>query len=235
MKKQNHLNTLNRACRPERILALGAACALALAPVFAFGDVGEVGEPGREKAQSNNGSGPGPGPGIGAGVAVGDEFIGTLPILTGGGQIELHRGLEIFRPSLFIEGNLWEVQNTISILNGTVVANVEPLDPEWTRVRLVFPNPFLLGFDRLAVQGTDIQFGLWIPEPVFYAYPQLSFGSRSLALQPTNSRLALPIAQMSTAGALLGSPLMVETGGFFGSNALLAASNQDFLFLVQRH
>ena len=164
-----------------------------------------------------------------------DERSGRRYPRVRGGQIELHRGLPIFRPSLFIEGDLWEVTNLISIMNGTVVANVVPLDPEWTRVRLVFPDALMLGFDRLAVQGSDVQFGLWIPEPVFYAYPQLSWGSRTVTIQPTDARLALPIAALSTSGGLTGSPLIVQSSSFLGPNALMASTNQDFLFLVQRH
>lgn len=221
---KQHQNHLKFARCTERIFALGTVLALAIAPAIAFAGIEEGG---RDKP-------PGAGP-FAPTLASGDEFIGTLPVMSNGGQIELHRGLPILRPSLFIEGDLWQVVNSISILEGTVVANVEPLDADWTRVRLVFPDQVLLGFDRLAVQGSDLQFGLWMPQPVFYAYPQLSWGTRSVALNPTDARLALPIAEMSTAGALHGSPLVVRSAGFLGPNALMAASNQDFLFLAQRH
>lgn len=170
-----------------------------------------------------------------AGMSIGDETIGTLPIANNSGLVELHRGLPILRPSLFLEGDLFELSNLISFAGGSTRAEVVPLDPMWQRVRLVFVDEVLLAMDRLTVQGTDVQFGLWMPEPVAYAYPLLTFGDRQVSLlAPTESRLALPIRELSIAGALLDSTLEVQSLSFFGANSLLARSNADFLLLAQR-
>ncbi|MDZ4774703.1 MAG: hypothetical protein SGI72_16385 [Planctomycetota bacterium] len=193
-------------------------CTVALAPSFAYDDVD------REKVT----------PPLEPGMAIGDETIGTLPIFAGG-SIELVRGLPIVRPSFFLEGDLLELQNAIAFFRGTARAAVVPLDPLWQRVRLVFVDEVMLGFDRVSLVGADIQTGLWIPAPVAYAYPNLSWGGRTFGLQPTESRIALPMSQMSATGALDVSPLFVQATGWGGSNALTAAVDQDFMFVVQRH
>jgi hypothetical protein len=203
-----------------RGLAALAFCAVTLGPTFAFGG-GE-----RDKVVV---------PGAGPGAAIGDETIGTLPIWAGNGGIELVRGLPILRPSLFLEGNLLEVQNAISFFSGTARAEVVPLDPAWQRVRLVFVDEVMLGFDRVSLAGAGLEFGVWMPDRIPHACPNLSFGGRSFTMQPTESRLALPLAALSASGALDASPLCVESGSLFGSNALMVAVNQDFLYLVQRH
>lgn len=217
MKQQQHTQ-MNLAGLAARCFGAFALCALALAPTFAFGTVE------REKID--------PLPGSGSGVAIGDETIGTLPLLSAGNAIQLVYNLPITRPSLFMEGELFELQNAISFFEGTGRASVVSLGQG--RVRLVFVDEVLLGFDRLALQGADIQFGLWVPAPVQYAYPNLSWGGRTIAFTPTQSRLALPIRAMSANGALDASPLMVESDSWSGTNALMAAVDQDFLYLVQR-
>jgi hypothetical protein len=197
-----------------------ALCALALSPTFAFGT------PEREKFEMT---------GADAGVAIGDETIGTLPMWHAGSALQLVRGLPITRPSLFLEGNLFELQNAVAFFQGSPRAAVIPLDANWERVRLVFVDEVMLGFDRLALTGIDIEMGLWMPAPVEYAYPVLSWGGNSVGITPTESRLELPIGPMSANGALDASPLMVTSSSWFGSNALMAAVSHDFLFVAQRH
>lgn len=198
-------------------------CAVALAlPATAFG-----GEPTKRDK-------PAPGPGD-AGMSIGDETIGTLPIWNTGGLLELHRGLPILRPSLYLEGDLYELQNLIAWVGGSARAEVVPLDANWQRVRLVFVDQVLLAMDRLTVQGTDVQFGLWMPQSTAQLQPLLTFGERQFALPlPEASRLALPIRELSISGALEGSPLRVECQSPLGPGALLAGANQDFLLLAQR-
>ena len=218
--KQQHLKKTKFAGIAGRCFAAVSLCALTLAPSLAFG------EDGREKLDPTTGSG--------SGVAIGDETIGTLPMWNAGASIQLVRDLPIVRPSLFLEGNLLELQNAVSFFQGTPRAAVVPLDENWERVRLVFVDEVLLGFDRLALTGLDIEMGMWIPAPVEYAYPHFSWGGRTAAFTPTQSRLALPIGPMSANGALNASPLMVTTDSWFGPSALMAAVDQDVLDLVQR-
>jgi hypothetical protein len=217
--KQAQYKQTSLASIGGRCFAAVALCALTLAPVFAFG--GDL----RDKDTQDPDQG----------VAIGDETIGTLPILNGGSTIELVRGLPITRPSLFLEGDLYELQNAISFFQGFAHAEVMPLDPNWQRVRLVFVDEVLLGFDRVALLGADIQFGLWMPESTRSLNPSLSWGGRTIGVQPTDSRVMLPLSQMSATGALDASPLCAAAGSSVGMNAVLAAVDQDFLYLVQRH
>jgi hypothetical protein len=202
-----------------RCFAALALCALTLAPAFAFDDDG------RDKIVQD----------ADAGIAIGDETIGTLPILNGGGAIELVRGLPLQRPGLFLEGDLFELQNAITFFQGTAVAEVMPLDSSWQRVRIVFVDEVLLAFDRLALAGADIQFGMWMPETTRSTHPSLAWGGRTFDMQAQDSRLVLPLSQMSAMGALDASPLIAATESSAGPSAVLAAVDQDFLYLVQRH
>lgn len=216
--KQLHIKHDRIASLAARCLGAVTVCALALAPAFAFGGEGRDKEPAGGEA----------------GVAIGDETIGTLPIV-GGGSIELVRGFPILRPSFYLEGDLYELQNAISFFQGGARAEVVPLDPAWQRVRLVFVDEVLLAFDRLALTGADIEFGMWMPESLRCSNPSLSWAGRTFEMPATDSRLALPLAQMSGAGALDVSPLCVAASSAVGANALMAAADQDFLYLVQRH
>lgn len=205
-------------------IALSAA---ALAPVLARGG-------GEETERERNAQLPGPGPGPGA--AIGDETIGTLPMFQSGSLLELVRGFPITRPSLFIEGNLDEVLNLIAFAHGMPRVEVVPLDDDWQHVRLVFIDEVLLAIDRLAVQGADVQFGMWLPEEVPYAPVHFTFGGRTCFLeQPQEPNLALPLPYLCQSGALLGSPLALEVPGSFGPSGLMAVADADFLYLVQRH
>jgi len=207
------------ACIGGRCFAAVALCALAVAPVLAYG--GDL----REKDS----------PPPDQGIAIGDETIGTLPILNTGSSIELVRGLPILRPSFFLEGDLYELQNAISFFQGSAVAEVIPLDPSWQRVRLVFVEDMMLGFDRAALVGADIQFGLWMPDTVRSTNPSLSWGGRTFEMQSFDSRYLLPLSQMSATGALDYSPLCAAAESSAGPNAVMAAVDQDFLYLIQRN
>lgn len=218
MKKQQDIQA-NLASRAARGLAAVALGALALAPAFAFGAEG------REKI----------GPSDGAGVAIGDETIGTLPIVGSGTSIELVRGLPILRPGLFLEGDLFELQNAIAFFHGTARAEVIPLDPAWTRVRLVFVDEVVLAFDRLALAGADIEFGVWMPESVRCSTPSMAWGDRTFEMPAVDSQLVLPLGQMAVTGALYAYPFCVATASAEGTSALLAATDMDFLYLAQRH
>ena len=71
---------------------------------------------------------------------------------------------------------------------------VGPIDAATNRVRLVFPGQVLLGFDRLTAETSDIRMGLWLPQPVSYAYPHCSWGTRWSAFTPGSQRFAPPYA-----------------------------------------
>lgn len=166
---------------------------------------------------------------------IGDETIGTLPIMGGGPLVQLRRDLEVVRPSFFIEGNLDGVCNAIVTLVGADEVQVVPLDPAYTRVRLIFPDHVFVGFDRTLMQSSDFKIGMWLPEPRADADTLCAWGPRLATIAQTNARIELPVIAMSAAGALDQTPLLVLAAGGQVSTQLTAATDSDFLYLFQRH
>lgn len=168
-------------------------------------------------------------------VAVGDETVGTLPVMQGGSALVLRRDLEIQVPSFFIEGNVNDVRNAMLMTQGDALAKVVPLDPTTGRVRLVFPGRVAIALDRVMVESCGLEFGLVVPEPSTYAYPIGVWADRSFGFVPQSSLVQLPVTQMSALGALDVAPLRVTAPGVIQSTSFQAASTADVLVLRQQH
>lgn len=168
-------------------------------------------------------------------VAVGDETVGTLPVLQGGAQLVLLRDLEILTPSFFIEGNYNDVRNSLLSVRGQAVAKVIPLDPATGRVRMIFPFRVQMMFDRTMVENCNLQFGMWVPEPVPYADPIGVWGQRAFGLVPHLSCVTLPVVEMSEVGAFDVAPLQVHAFSPIQPTDFAVTTTADLLVLRQTH
>lgn len=166
---------------------------------------------------------------------VGDETVGTLPVLAGGRAIALVRAADFENPGFFLEGRFEDVQNVLVAASGEVLAQVDLLDPIEHRVRLTFPGRVRLVLDRALVEATGIEFGLWVPQPSPYAYPIGVWGDRTTFFTSTTSRVDLPITPMSAVGALDLSPLAVQAFGASAATMLDVRTSPDLLVLSQSH
>lgn len=168
-------------------------------------------------------------------ISIGDETIGTLPMQQGAPLLQLRRDLEVVRPSVFLEGDRNEVCNVIVSVAGANSVQVVPLDPQYTRVRVIFPGEALIGCDRLALEGSDIKVGMWLPDPHSDAYPECTWGLRHSTIANATQRVELPVTVMSAAGALGQRALFVHAGSTFGATQLAVSTDADFVYLFQRH
>lgn len=166
---------------------------------------------------------------------VGDETVGTLPVLAGGSPIVLVRDAEITIPSFFVEGNVYDLQNAFVAVAGDCLAQVDVIDAPSHRVRLTFPGRSGLALDRQLVENTDLEFGLWVPAPTPYAYPVGFWGKRTLAFESSQSRVGLPISPMSSVGALQVNPLVVFAPGLTADTELHVRTSTDLLIVQQSH
>jgi len=215
-------------------LVLGCLALITLAPAFAYEEgptEGEGGSNSASRGKEYQSSGPPPT----APAGIGDETVGTLPVLQGSAGIVLRRDVEIRGPSFFIEGNVNDVRNCVVLAQGEAVAKVIPLDVATGRVRMVFPGRLSLALDRVMVESCALEFGLLVPEPASYAYPVGMWGQRTFGLVPQSSLVSLPVTPMSSVGALETAPLRVFASGFLQSTRFEAQATPDLLVVRQRH
>jgi len=197
------------------LVVAGFALAGAFDPAFGFGDRKPDDVPGHQ-------------------LNVGDETIGTLPILHGSEVIELHRHLAILQPSLCLEGDLDTIRNSIVFTRGDVSAQVETVDARAGIVRLVFPGNVQLAFDRLMIESSGVRVGVWSPGRP--SGLEIVWSSRRGLVQGTAPFSELPILSMSHTGALSYAPLfLLAHGSASSTTTLVAATDPDFLILRQTH
>jgi hypothetical protein len=170
----------------------------------------------------------------------GDETIGTLPILQGPETIVIRRDLLIQQPSLCLEGDFDEIMASIVSVRGAAVAQVNalPVGPGASRsdrVQVIFPGNVQLGFDRLLIESSSIQVGVWMPERTRAGSIEFVWNSR-LGTIPAESQLVhLPVLSMSAVGALSYAPFLAHAQGALGSTYVTAATGLDTLVLRQTH
>lgn len=165
-----------------------------------------------------------------------DETVGTLPIVLGNPGLDLRRHLAVTRPSLCLQGNLWEVMNAIVAVRGAHEADVTILDARSGFARIVLPGDALVAFDRMAITNGSVQIGMLVPN-ASAGTPGFTFqlGARQRFYAYPTPLISLPIVELSSMGVLDQVPFHASIGGSSGGTAIDARTTTDVLLVRQSH
>lgn len=186
---------------------------------------------------ANNGSGSGQGPGGGSAFGAGgtggggDESVGTLPVTLSGSGLEFRREGTITRPSLFVEGNYFQIIDSVLAARGHGIVLVQSLDPVTGWSRFVFLGEAQVTFDRQMLGLAPVRIGLAMPRE---ANETLRLGNRTQS-SSTVGWIDLPIMPLLSSGTLEHAPFQAVASSGRAATRIWAHATPDVLVLTQTH
>ncbi len=182
-----------------------------------------------------SGGGPGPGGGTtfgsGGGGGGGDETVGTLPVTLSGSGLEFRRQGTVTQPALFVEGNYFQIVDSVLAARGHGIVLVQSLDPVTGWSRLVFLGEAQVTFDRQMLALAPVRLGMAIPRQ---ADATLQWGNRSSSSSAVGL-IDLPIVALLASGTLEHTPFQAFAGSGRTGTRIWANATPDVLVLTQSH
>jgi len=166
----------------------------------------------------------------------GDETIGTLPVMGGGGiDLPFTRGWRGVSPAFSLEGSAADLSLVILAARGRGFVSHETLDARTGRIRLAFHGDVLVALDRELAASLPVDFGIAVPASFGEGRMLVTSGtgpSQSAPLLPGVLPLSLP--SMSSTPAMEPAPTRIRTGNSVGvRTSHTIAATADLLILSQ--